>query len=1111
MAATVNEIETQIGDDSKAQPRLQETSSNELTRDRAWREVDPALYDFGAEISSGGLGRVVAAQDRRLRRKVAIKQLRARGGQVDERFRREAQITARLQHPSIVPIYEAGRWPNGEPFYAMKLVSGRTLGELIRAAPDLSARLALLPVVFRAAEAVAYAHSQRVIHRDLKPLNIMAGDFGEALVIDWGLAKELDATGEESPGSSSAKPPPSELAADSSLTRAGAILGTPSFMSPEQARGEPADPRSDVYALGAVLYCTLCGSEPFEGTPREMMEATSSRSPRSVVEREPGAPRELVAIVEKAMAHDPSQRYPDAGALVEDLHLFETGQLVRAHRYSTAALARRWVALHRGAVALVVGALLGLAGMLTTAVISARRIIRERDAARLARADAERRGSELLLTQAKLLVEKRPTEAVAALKQYAGGERTDWRAVASLVAEARSRVISRHVFSALPKPLLSDDGQGAAWVEGEEIRVLDLERSIARSFPLSGGGALFAFGRAGLLAWSRAGGELLAIDLERGSKRAVGRFDAEPKAATMTADGRRFAAAEAGGAIVLFEGGQPVRRLEPREGEVWRLSFSPDGTWLFSHGLDRAARLIRASDGQVKATFSRPVIHDWAFSSDSRLLALSTSDAAPRVLDLLGGPERELAGHQESTGGIAFSPDGKTLYSGSADQTIREWDLATARGRVLAGHEGLVEKLAVSPSGRFLASASADQTVRVWDLPLGESAILRGHDDYVRSMVFSPDERRLITADGSGQVRVWDLPPPPRLLPASGVVEDLGSSVDGALFAQSSGELRVFSEQDGAVLASLRARGLQRPIAVAPGGSAFAAVGEAGAILVWRRGEASPRVLSGSQGRVNALAMSSDGRWLASSGDDRLVRVWDVEAGSVLRRFEGHRAPVWVLAFSPDGKLLASAGDDDELRVWTLESGEARRYPSKDLVYSVAFSPDSQRLAWTGGGAAGSLLAVPSGETAALQGHTAAIRPISFSPDGIHIATGADDRTTRIWTLPSLASTALADDAPVRLVQFSPDGRLLLTATDRTARLWDVERAAQLFCVRGTREINMTTITADGRWMAVAFNGSPFVRLWPTALESGPSDRGWLERLTSVRMGAGDRASSPLP
>jgi eukaryotic-like serine/threonine-protein kinase len=300
--------------------------------------IVPAVhYRPDREIARGGMGRIVAAEDQRLGRAVALKELIDPGSEQRGRFQREALITARLQHPGIVPVYEAGRWPSGDPFFAMKLVSGRPLDRVIADATSLADRLALLPRIAAATDAIAYAHSQRVIHRDLKPANVLIGEFGETVVIDWGLAKSLDDV--DAPESlrpvtrprSAAAPAPasSREPSASTLTIAGAVMGTPAYMAPEQARGEPVDQRADVFALGAMLYHLLAGAPPYNArTATEVIAAAALGKVRPLAEREPGAPTDLVAIVERAMAPVPGERYPDAGELATELRRFLTGQLV---------------------------------------------------------------------------------------------------------------------------------------------------------------------------------------------------------------------------------------------------------------------------------------------------------------------------------------------------------------------------------------------------------------------------------------------------------------------------------------------------------------------------------------------------------------------------------------------------------------------------------------------------------------------------------------------------------------------------------------------------------------------------------------------------------------
>jgi tetratricopeptide (TPR) repeat protein len=351
-------------------------------------EVARGLYSGDDEIARGGMGRIVAAEDRRLGRPVALKELIDPTDENMTRFQREALITARLQHPGIVPVYEAGRWPTGEPFFAMKLVSGRPLDQVIADTTTLSERLALLPRLAAACDAMAYAHSQRIIHRDLKPGNVLIGDFGETVVIDWGLAKDLDANdGFDSanrapPAARKSKPGKAGLAIashSSTLTVAGSVMGTPAYMAPEQARGEQVDQRADVFALGAMLYHVLAGSPPYNArTATDVIAAAALGKIIPLKEREKRAPHDLVAILDRAMAQSPSARYPNAGELAEELRRFLTGNLVEAHRYTPFQRIGRFVKKHRAAVTIASIAIIGFAVGGTLAVD---RVVAERDRA----------------------------------------------------------------------------------------------------------------------------------------------------------------------------------------------------------------------------------------------------------------------------------------------------------------------------------------------------------------------------------------------------------------------------------------------------------------------------------------------------------------------------------------------------------------------------------------------------------------------------------------------------------------------------------------------------------------------------------------------------------
>ena len=377
------------GDDDTIDGVVKDTSrpppiavkSGLLTDYPSFVSIEKAHYYFDDTIGQGGMGRVIKARDRRLGRRVAIKELLPAGRDAARRFEREARITARLQHPAIVHVYEAGVWTGGEPFYAMNYIDGEPMSDVIKQRSELNDRLALLPNVIAVAEALAYAHNENVIHRDLKPSNILIGAFGETVVIDWGLAKDLGAPidPQESLAMRRVDRNPDD-------TNDGSILGTIAYMPPEQARGEPVDRRADVYALGALLYHVIARHAPYgslDNSPGESPDARAARmleqvkaGPCPPVEQlQPATPVDLVTIVRKAMARDPGERYRDAAEVVAELRAFQAGQLIAARNYTRWELFKRWLGKHRVVVGIATAAVvvLGIVG-----AVSIQRILHEK-------------------------------------------------------------------------------------------------------------------------------------------------------------------------------------------------------------------------------------------------------------------------------------------------------------------------------------------------------------------------------------------------------------------------------------------------------------------------------------------------------------------------------------------------------------------------------------------------------------------------------------------------------------------------------------------------------------------------------------------------------------
>jgi outer membrane protein assembly factor BamB len=445
-------------------------------------------FEVRGEVARGGLGKVLEAHDRVLQRPVALKTLLRDRPDAHARFQRETLLTARLQHPNIVPVYDGGLDAEGLPYLSMRLVHGRTLEQAIAEAEGLAGRLELLPAVVDACHAVAYAHSQRIVHRDLKPDNVLVGAFGETVVIDWGLAKDLDAPDDD---------PAIDLgdgfsmASGDSLTRVGSVVGTPAYMPPEQAAGQPVDAAADVYSLGAVLYHTLLGQRPYADAD-DIVAAVIAGGPEPLRRLLPAVPRDLAAIVERAMARRPADRYDSAEALARDLERFRAGGTVLAHRYSTSERLQRFIARHPAAIGL--GTVLVLSAVASGVLVdrAAREADRQRLQARIAQQEVEaledaerRRIDELTVDQADLVVHDDPGRALQLLAGLSEQHRFD----------GRIRNIATAAWSARPPFELAPLGDGPptaiAWTDagpvvawGPTVARYDAERQLRDKVPI---------------------------------------------------------------------------------------------------------------------------------------------------------------------------------------------------------------------------------------------------------------------------------------------------------------------------------------------------------------------------------------------------------------------------------------------------------------------------------------------------------------------------------------------------------------------------------------------------------------------------------------------------
>jgi WD40 repeat protein/serine/threonine protein kinase len=699
----------------------------------------------------GGLGEVFLAFDRELNRTVALKELQARrahdpGSQA--RFLLEAELTGRLEHPGVVPVYSLGRYADGRPYYAMRLIEGETLRDAIErfhraggsrpgpGARELAFRRILRSVI-DACNAVAYAHSRGVVHRDLKPENVMLGRFGETLVVDWGVAKPLSGSpGAEGP---EARHDPLVAEAEASMTQPGSVVGTPRYMSPEQAAGdlERVGPASDVYGLGAILYCVLVGHPPF---PDGDMHTVLDRVRRGIFP----APRKLrrstdpalEAICLKAMALKPEDRHPSALELANELEAWLAdvryrGEQEQALNQVKGSLARLCLErAHNGFAREMWGE-----GMLWLA-----RALENAPAEPPELAWVVRTSLSGWFSGAKLLERCLPNAGEVHALAFA----PDGRRLATVYRDRSARVWDIATGSALSPPL-KHDGPVRALAFSPDGRVLATagdDATIRRWDSLTG---------APVGDPTRTGGPVAAL--------------------AFSPDGSRLAAAGgAAGARTPFPflwdaAGTPVGG--PAAGRVLAVAFAPDGLAVAAACEGGGVDLRDAATG---APLGDPLSHGsdapaLAFDPEGRRLLTAGLDGRTRLWDLAGRAAAAAVTltHPAAVCCAGFRPGGGGAFAtGCEDGTARLWDAASGApiGEPLA-HRARVDRLAFRPDGALVATGSPDGAVRLWcaatGLPVGPPL---SHGGAVRALAFAPDGRRLATGCSDGLARCWQVPAP---------------------------------------------------------------------------------------------------------------------------------------------------------------------------------------------------------------------------------------------------------------------------------------------------------------------------------------------------------------
>jgi WD40 repeat protein/tRNA A-37 threonylcarbamoyl transferase component Bud32 len=1071
-------------------------------------------YELLEQIAQGGMGVVYKARQLSLNRLVAVKMIRSGLLATDadvKRFSAEAEAAANLRHPGIVPIYEVGVH-DGQHYYSMEYVEGRDLSQIVHDNPLAPAKAAAY--VRDMAEIVEYSHREGVVHRDLKPANVLIDGSDRVRITDFGLAKRVGS--------------------DADLTTTGQVIGTPKYMSPEQAAAQHAliGPASDVYALGSILYELLTGRAPFRSDSaidilRQIQEDDPVR-PQLLNAR---LPKDLETICLKCLEKEPRRRYASAQDLADELGRYLRGEPIKARPLSRTTRAVRWCRRKPVAASLLAAL---VAGTATTTWQAVRATLAEK-ATEIALADVtaenkrantnEAKAIELANKEARLREQAQIQAAKLMFEQgWSKYEQGDMPHAVLLMARCLVNLDALEHAAGTNKDSVAPEAIALSHSVRTHLLQLSLHSNCPRvTFAHNDGVRVMAFSPDGtkLATWSD-------DQTARLWDVATGEPLGEPLQHTKL-DG------------VLFWDVATGTPMELHSFPIFSLAFSPDGTKLATASWDNTARLWDVATGKPlgDALQHADSVIAVVFSPDGTKLATASHKTA-RVWDVATGkPLGDALQHAGSVIAVAFSADGTKLATAS-----HLWDVAT--GKPLADalqHEANVEVAAFSPDGTKLATGSwparawgvptalqatdaaqavdyshdgmklgAESTVRVWDVATRKPLHALQYAGRIMAVAFSPDGMKLATASEDKTARLWDVAtgqPVGDALQHEANVVVAAFSPDGAKLATGSWDktARLWDAATGKPLGgALQHADRIMAVAFSADGTKLATASHDKSARLWDVAPTTPiaNVLH-HQEEVKAVAFSLDGTTVAASSS-YVTRFWDAVTGQPLGNFPLHLAPnTSIVAFSPDGTKLAQVRNKTadlwdvatgKRLEWDVATGKRPRYAlqHEDTIHAAAFSPDGTKLATAGGRTAqlwdlatgrrlgDALECAPPGE-----GWAGAV---AFSPDGTKFATAFWNHreswgtSVRIWNLPAgrpLGAT-LNLEGRVRHLAFNPDSAKLATASDdQTARLWDLGTGEQLGeTLEHKREVISLAFSSDGTKLATGSMDNT-ARLWDVA------------------------------
>ena len=1102
-------------------------------------------YTVEREFARGGMGRILLARDNVIGREVALKELlpdrkpgastpnhtdESRG--LSERFLREAKVTGQLEHPNIVSVYEIGKNEDDSLYYTMKFVRGKTLAarlsEIQRdvgltGKEKFAARLKLLDNFVDICNAIAYAHSKGVVHRDLKPENVMLGEYGETIVLDWGLArvKGQEDTVAEKLIQTTRYMSHSVLQGETDkLTLDGSIVGTPAYMAPEQARGEldEIDEKSDVYALGAVLYQMLSGRPPFDGPVAGLIiQQVLHAEPLRLSAVASDCPPELEALVERAMKKDKSERLASAREFASEVKAFRDGRTLQSYSYSPRELIGRWLARYkRGVIAGSIVFYLIVAG----AVYHYAQLRQEKEQVEQQKSEADnsRRQAELAFydaraaendaRKAKELAEANEREVVeeskAKERALEGWNQTLADAYAMRIRLAMSQHDQNSALAFAAASLRAGEQPEArgALLSTPEVcplmwRFQPNKQSLQEFYQF----ADVQFSPdARLIASGMSDGRVWLWSVETGSSRQVLKLgNSFVHDVAFSPDGRYFAASDDSGLVRIWQYNAAKDEYEPSGMEftstsrsrVNSIQFSPDGRDLFCGGV--SLDQYNLAERKIVATLEGPKGHDPMYlciSPDGQQIITTSfrlDDFFVRVWDVRERKFKRGLLDQTSLNEMqsVWAPDGSVLATSTVQGQIilREGKTFRQIG-MLTTHTSSVLGLAFSPDSKTLLSCSVDGTLRMWDVASqSEKIVLSGFTDWIQSASFSPDGRSICARDTKGAVLVWALPQENSyVLPAhNGDVMDVRHSTDGKRFVTAGwdGSVTVWDAKTNTEVRRFSPPLKQFFCAAFLGENRVVAGGSDG-VFIWdiQTGAEVAHIFNGDY--VLDLAVSADARRFYVA---QYRSAYCINAETFEKEFETtrHKQLVLGVRLSRDGGTIVTSSQGGDIIFSKAATGEGLfAFAGKSgLVYSLDFSPDDQWLAVACENREVLIWDVAKRAVVRrLNGHEGLASGVRFSPDGKRLFSCSQDRTIRVWDTSDWHCIAVLKGHTelVTRMSLSPDGRRLLTSSqDDTVRIWPLGELSVPRDEFNTRAYVMTGLHVREKEFAARMDPT-----WPT-------------------------------